>query len=321
MRRSFIGTAVLALSLTALAPVARAADPEPVVVAGVTIGGIDVAGLTKAGAVAAVSTAYGSGLVRVHAGSKLFKLPVKRMKVSLPTLDAAADQAVLRTTPGDVLVGVTYDRPAVLAVVASVARSTARKAVNAHWAWQGRAPVAVADRAGRALDRADLRVTLVAALRTPDGREITAKLRKVRATLSRAKLPPAIAISRVGHRLHLYRFTGGKTTLWRRFGVAVGQATFPTPKGLFRIIQMQRNPWWIPPSSSWAKGAKPIPPGPGNPLGTRWMGISSPAVGIHGTPDAASIGYSASHGCIRMRIPDAEWVFNHVKIGTPVRIF
>ena len=51
------------------------------------------------------------------------------------------------------------------------------------------------------------------------------------------------------------------------------------------------------------------------------MGISSPAVGIHGTPDAASIGYSASHGCIRMRIPDAEWLFNHVKIGTPVRIF
>ena len=60
--------------------------------------------------------------------------------------------------------------------------------------------------------------------------------------------------------------------------------------------------------------------GPGNPLGTRWMGISAPYVGIHGTPDAASIGYSASHGCIRMRIPDAEWLFSHVEIGTPVFI-
>ena len=59
---------------------------------------------------------------------------------------------------------------------------------------------------------------------------------------------------------------------------------------------------------------------PGNPLGTRWMGISAPYVGIHGTPDAASIGYSASHGCIRMRIPDAEWLFQHVEIGTPVFI-
>ena len=69
-----------------------------------------------------------------------------------------------------------------------------------------------------------------------------------------------------------------------------------------------------------AKGEKPIPPGPGNPLGTRWMGLSAAAVGIHGTPDAASIGYSASHGCIRMRVPDAEWLFEHVDIGTPVVI-
>jgi lipoprotein-anchoring transpeptidase ErfK/SrfK len=84
---------------------------------------------------------------------------------------------------------------------------------------------------------------------------------------------------------------------------------------------MQRDPWWIPPpNSAWAAGEKPIPPGPGNPLGTRWMGLSAPAVGIHGTPDAASIGYSASHGCIRMRVPDAEWLFEHVRVGTPVAI-
>jgi lipoprotein-anchoring transpeptidase ErfK/SrfK len=83
---------------------------------------------------------------------------------------------------------------------------------------------------------------------------------------------------------------------------------------------MQRNPWWRPPDSPWAKGLKPIPPGPGNPLGTRWMGLDAAGVGMHGTPDAASIGYSASHGCIRMRIPDAEWLFGHVQIGTPVFI-
>jgi lipoprotein-anchoring transpeptidase ErfK/SrfK len=321
MRRSLFVTAVLALSLTALVPVARAADPEPVAVAGVTIGGIDVTGLTKAQAVAAVNAAYTSGLVRVHAGSRLFKVPVRPMKVSLPGIDAAADAAVVRTTPGDVLVGVTYDRPAMLAAVASIERSVSKKAVNAHWGWKGRAPVALAEHSGTALDRADLRVTFVAALRAPTAREITAKLTTVRARLTRGKLTPAITISRGGNTLHLYRYAKGRTILWRRFGVATGQASFPSPKGLFRIIQMQRNPWWIPPSSSWAKDAKPIPPGPGNPLGTRWMGISSPAVGIHGTPDAASIGYSASHGCIRMRIPDAEWLFNHVKLGTPVRIF
>jgi lipoprotein-anchoring transpeptidase ErfK/SrfK len=107
----------------------------------------------------------------------------------------------------------------------------------------------------------------------------------------------------------------------REFGVATGQAAYPTPLGIFSIVTMQRDPWWIPPpNAEWARGAKPIPPGPGNPLGTRWMGLSAAAVGIHGTPDAASIGYSASHGCIRMRIPDATWLFDHVEVGTPVVI-
>ena len=49
-------------------------------------------------------------------------------------------------------------------------------------------------------------------------------------------------------------------------------------------------------------------------------GLSAPYVGIHGTPDAASIGYSASHGCIRMLIPQVEWLFTQVDVGTPVFI-
>jgi lipoprotein-anchoring transpeptidase ErfK/SrfK len=82
-----------------------------------------------------------------------------------------------------------------------------------------------------------------------------------------------------------------------------------------------KNPWWYPPTQdSWAKGLKPVPPGPGNPLGTRWMGLSAPGVGIHGTDEPSSIGYSASHGCIRMQVPDAEWLFDHVDVGTTVYV-
>jgi lipoprotein-anchoring transpeptidase ErfK/SrfK len=106
----------------------------------------------------------------------------------------------------------------------------------------------------------------------------------------------------------------------RKFGIATGQSTYPTPLGSYEIVTMQRDPWWYPPPSDWAAESDPVPPGPGNPLGTRWMGISAPYVGIHGTPDAASIGYSASHGCVRMRISDAEWLFQRVKVGTPVFI-
>jgi lipoprotein-anchoring transpeptidase ErfK/SrfK len=85
-------------------------------------------------------------------------------------------------------------------------------------------------------------------------------------------------------------------------------------------VSKARNPWWIPPKSGWAQNLQPIPPGPGNPLGTRWMGLSSPGVGIHGTPDATSVGYSRSHGCIRMYVPHAEWLFKRVHVGTPVVI-
>jgi len=106
----------------------------------------------------------------------------------------------------------------------------------------------------------------------------------------------------------------------RKFGVATGQAVYPTPLGRFQIVVKWKNPWWYPPSSPWAQGEKPVPPGPGNPLGTRWMGLSAPGVGIHGTPQDGSIGYSLSHGCIRMHIPQAEWLFDHVEVGTPVFI-
>ena len=88
-----------------------------------------------------------------------------------------------------------------------------------------------------------------------------------------------------------------------------------------QIVVKQTNPWWFPPTQdSWAAGAKPVPPGPGNPLGTRWMGLSAPGVGIHGTSEPWSIGHSESHGCIRMQIAAAEWLFNRVRIGTPVFI-
>ena len=108
--------------------------------------------------------------------------------------------------------------------------------------------------------------------------------------------------------------------LVRAFHVATGQPAYPTPGGVWRIVDMQRNPWWRPPTSAWAHGLQPIPPGPGNPLGTRWMGLDAAGVGIHGTNAPASIGYSLSHGCIRMQVPEAEWLFQHVQLGTPVVI-
>jgi hypothetical protein len=145
---------------------------------------------------------------------------------------------------------------------------------------------------------------------------IAVPYRILRSRFNRENFGAVIVVRRVSHRLYLYNGARFRRT----FGVAVGQPIYPTPLGRFYIAVKQRNPWWYPPNSTWAAGASPIAPGPGNPLGTRWMGLSWGGIGIHGTPDAASIGYSASHGCIRMRIPEAERLFDRVRIGTPVFI-
>jgi len=106
----------------------------------------------------------------------------------------------------------------------------------------------------------------------------------------------------------------------KTYGCAVGQPAYPTPAGDFVITEKTVDPTWTPPPSPWAVGLDPVPPGPGNPLGTRFMRLSDSAVGIHGTHADSSIGTHASHGCIRMHISDNEQLFTMVYVGTPVAI-
>ena len=112
----------------------------------------------------------------------------------------------------------------------------------------------------------------------------------------------------------LHLFDGGARV--RTFGVATGQACYPTPSGSSGRRTCSATRGGFRRTRDWARGPSRFRRA-GNPLGTRWMGISAPGVGIHGTPDAASIGYSASHGCIRMHIPDAEWLYQRVALGMP----
>ncbi len=125
-----------------------------------------------------------------------------------------------------------------------------------------------------------------------------------------------IVIDRSDCTLTLYDENGVVKT----YGCAVGMEEYPTPLGSFQIISKIYHPAWSPPPSPWAEKLEPVPPGVGNPLGTRWMGLTAPYVGIHGTYEDWSIGLWASHGCIRMHIPDVEELFEMVAIGTPVDI-
>jgi lipoprotein-anchoring transpeptidase ErfK/SrfK len=192
---------------------------------------------------------------------------------------------------------------------------------NAKIVVRGVRPRITRSQVGRKLNRWATETAILSDLRSHDRGplELVAKVTEPR--VARNEVGPAIVIRRSSNKLFLYRGQGkGGMKLRKQFGVATGQAAYPTPLGSFRIVDKQENPWWYPPDSDWAAGAQPVPPGPGNPLGTRWMGLSEPLIGIHGTPDAASIGYSASHGCIRMLVEEAEWLFERVPEGTPVFI-
>jgi len=105
------------------------------------------------------------------------------------------------------------------------------------------------------------------------------------------------------------------------YSIGVGKPDFPTPIGNFKVISKIVNPGWENPYKP--VGESKIKTGKNNPLGTRWIGFlrnNKGEYGIHGTNMPFSIGKYSSHGCIRMKIKDAEDLFSKVDIGTTVLV-
>jgi lipoprotein-anchoring transpeptidase ErfK/SrfK len=279
---------------------------------GVRVAGVRVGGLRPSDAVTAVHDAFARPLAVVVDRSRLELDPVKFASVYIETAVARARVSTAGTNV-DLVVAV---RGAPLrAWVASVEKRFARKPVDANLKLRNGKPFLTKDRPGRRLDTTRLTEKIVAALRGNTRLPVRVRTKPVAPKVSVGSYAKVIVINRSINRLYLY--AGSKLT--RTFPVATGQAIYPTPRGTWHIVVKYRNPWWYPPTQdSWARGLKPVPPGPSNPLGTRWMGLDSPGVGIHGTNNPASIGYSASHGCVRMQVRDSEWLFEHVDIGTTV---
>jgi lipoprotein-anchoring transpeptidase ErfK/SrfK len=281
---------------------------------GVTIGGVEVGDLTADEARAAVTSSFERPLLLLVLRHRLTIKPA-RVGASAAVRDAVA--RALAAAPGTALkLGVKLSRPATGRYLSYLAHHFDRKPVDAQLILRRLQPFVTRQRPGRALRRERSMAGIFAVLTTNSRAPVRIRFRELVPRVTRHSIGPVIVIRRGSNRLYLYN--GMRP--WRVFGVATGQSVYPTPLGRWSIVVKWRNPWWYPPNSTWARGQKPIPPGPGNPLGTRWMGLSASGVGIHGTPDDSSIGYSASHGCIRMHIPDAEWLFNHVNIGTTVFI-
>jgi lipoprotein-anchoring transpeptidase ErfK/SrfK len=292
-----------------------AAAPTRVIPTGVSVGGVRVGGLSAEPARLRVEAAFARPVSIAYRGKLLTVTP--RQVAAAISIDAAVSSALSATPQSDIALPVSYSHEKLDKLVAFLARRYDRPARAARVTGATAAgPEFAPARPGLAVNAKTMRAALVQLLRDGTRAPLQLLTKPVPAKRTVANFGPAIVITRGVNTLKLY---DGRR-LVRTFHVATGQPAYPTPGGVWRIVDKQRNPWWRPPTSAWARGLQPIPPGPGNPLGTRWMGLDAAGVGIHGTNAPASIGYSLSHGCIRMQVPEAEWLFQHVQLGTPVVI-
>jgi lipoprotein-anchoring transpeptidase ErfK/SrfK len=306
-----VGTTPAPLPAATVPAVTRATHEVP---RGVRIAGVRVGGLERQDAEQAVQAAFARPL-KVSVDGHVYRLDPRAYATAY--VEGAVRRARVAEASTNVHLVVRVHGSAVRAWANKLADRYARKPVDAKLSFRDDHPVVQGNVPGRRLDARDLASRVILALQRNTRLPVHVRTRTLPPKVTAASLGPLIVIDRSRNRLVL--FHGEKKV--RSFPVATGQAIYPTPAGTFHIVVKQRDPWWYPPTyDSWAAGLKPVPPGPDNPLGTRWMGLSAPGVGIHGTDEPASIGYSESHGCIRMQVPDAEWLFDHVQVGTTVHI-
>ena len=291
------------------------AATEKLVPARVHVAGVKVGGMTEVEATRAVDQAFRKP-VTVVVDKRSFDLRPDRLANAY--VEGAVRRAFVSAGGTNVPLVVSVRGTDVRAIVDRIAKKVDHPAAAGDLALQLRngKPYVAPNALGRSLDKTDLLRRLVHELSANTRRPLHLMTKTVQPRALAGASSRVIVINRSINRLSLYN----GTKLFRQFNVATGQPAYPTPAGRFHIVVKWMNPWWYPPASPWAAGESPTPPGPGNPLGTRWMGLSAPGVGIHGTPKPESIGYSLSHCCIRMLIPQAEWLFNHVDVGTTVFI-
>jgi lipoprotein-anchoring transpeptidase ErfK/SrfK len=179
-----------------------------------------------------------------------------------------------------------------------------------------------AGQAGLAVEKGPMTKAINDAARSP-GRDqaIPAVVHETKPEVTTKDLPHAysryIVINRGSFTLRFFHHL----RLERSYTIAVGQQGLETPAGLYHATDKQVDPSWHVPNSAWAGSlaGQVIPPGPADPLKARWIGIIDGA-GIHGTDDIGSLGSAASHGCVRMSIPDVEDLYDRVEVGDPIYV-
>jgi lipoprotein-anchoring transpeptidase ErfK/SrfK len=335
--------AVCLLLVLALAAYLYDHSRRDVIANGVRIDGVAVGGLHAAAAKTKVEHDLLARLnrrVTVRSGPHTWTLDAHQAHLNVG-VDDMVDQAVsasrqgsivTRTTRGlfggsvdrDIPLVVTYSHQAVRDVTAEVRAGVNRPPRDATVQPGASGLEAVPGQPGLSVENSSLGARVEAALvGAAASRTVEVPTHKVQPTVTTAQLaaktPAYIVVDRNDFRLRFYEHL----KLAKTFEIAVGMEGLETPPGLHHIEWKQVDPPWYVPKKAWAGSlaGTVVPPGPADPLKARFMSFEGGA-GIHGIDPSeySSIGHDASHGCVRMRIPDVIDLYSHTPVGTPVYI-
>ncbi len=341
-RKTLIAASAAVLLAAALVAGAFLYDhaEEGKIASGVTIDGIEVGGMDADEAEAKVRRALLRPLdrpLRAVYRERTWQLPAAKLKLRAE-VGAVAEEAVRLSREGDLptrlgrylggdqlevelSADLAYSRQAVNRFVRHIAADLDREARSASVRPGADALEVVASRPGRKLRDVRLTRELDEAAIGAGPRTVPVHVHATAPDVTTKEVafsyPSYLTLDRANFTLRLWK----GLELARTYTVAVGQEGLETPEGLYAIEWMEENPVWHVPESDWAGdlAGQTIPPGPENPIKARWMAIYEGA-GIHGTEETASLGSAASHGCVRMSIPDVEELYEEVEVGTPVFI-
>jgi lipoprotein-anchoring transpeptidase ErfK/SrfK len=309
---------------------------------GVRVGGISLQNLTPAQAHAKLDRLILQPLERpivVHHDRSTWILGAREAHIAVD-VDAIVDRAMKRSREGNIfartvrnLTGkslnadleptVQYSDAAIVRMLDKIRKAIDRRPIDATGKLTASGITTTDSRTGLAVRASSLHKKIRKAIvSTTADRTFVARTRKLKPRVTTAEIhrrfDRAIVVNRGAFSLTLYKNLKPAKT----YPIAVGQVGLETPAGLYHIQNKAVNPAWNVPKSSWAGSlAGHVIPGgaPNNPLKARWLGIFAGA-GIHGTDAINSIGTAASHGCIRMRIPDVIELYDEVNVGAPVYI-
>ena len=342
-QKALIAIVVVAAGALLLATAVWAYDTaqKDQIAPGVTVGGVDIGGRSVEDARDVVVEEVVAPLTKpvvVKFDGEEYRLTPRELETSAD-VNGMLDEAVDKTRDGGLIERVTryvqgstvdedieprveYSEEAVDDFVADLAEDINRDAQDASIEPSTTELVPTPGEDGVALREQEMHDMITSEVEEPGrGKRLVAKVRITHPEVTTKELaaayPTYITVSQSEYKLRLFK----NLKLVKEYPVAVGGGGYYTPTGLHSIQDKQVDPTWNVPTSSWAGdlAGQSIPPGPSNPLKSRWMGIYNGA-GIHGTDDTGSIGSAASHGCIRMLIPDVEALFDQVEVGTPIYI-